>query len=223
MLAYLCRYLAALLAAAADWLAPLPPAPKTPKMVTALNNCRKRKNDVFLTPVAVARDHIDRVATVAWQDEEGEDYLRLKWVDPFRNTGVYYNNFPPKIDRDWCELLQGRDALEYDYKDAVVCSNPPYSLITPLLKKMTDDRAMVISLLIGAMNLTTPRLEKMRLAGYHVDDMTLYNVKGYMGTSVAVTWVRAGTPFPDSPWPHATLNWRYAKGGFKVDQEEAMR
>jgi hypothetical protein len=237
MIAYLFRYLAALLTAAADWIA----TPKTPPrgMNTTMNKCRKRKNDVFLTPVEVARDHIGRAAQVVSDHSEcahwGNDSVfatGFKWVDPFRNTGVYYNNFPTKLgttcmnghipmDRDWCELLQGRDALEYDYTDAIVCSNPPYSLLAPLLKKMTDDRAEIISLLIGVMNLTTPRLEKMRLAGYHVMDMTLYNVKGYMGTSVAVTWARA--PFPHSPAPDATLNWCYKKGGFKVNQEEAMR
>jgi hypothetical protein len=89
-----------------------------------------------LTPIEVAQNHIFVI-------NELEGLERKIWVDPFRNTGNYYNHFPEGVTKEWCEILDGKDALEYDYKDKVVVSNPPYSILTKCLKKMTNDGATV--------------------------------------------------------------------------------
>jgi hypothetical protein len=218
MLAQILRYIATCLAAAADWIAPTPP-PAPINMVAAANRCRIRKNDIFLTPEEVAKHHIESVKSCAPDS--------LIWVDPFRNTGIYYKNFPEMNTKynepqrkDWCEILEGRDALKYDYHGTIVCSNPPYSLINQLLDQMVETEASAISLLIGCVNLTTPRLNKMREAGYTIADLQLYNVKGYFGTSFAITWVRDELMTTDSG---NIIGINYKKGGYKVDQSAAMR
>ena len=211
MLAQILRYLATCLVALAEWITP---TPKLKKGVTAAaTRCRERKNDIFLTPEEVAQHHIESAASWGFGDET--------WVDPFRNTGVYYDNFPEDCyEKDWCEILEGRDALTYDYKDCIVCSNPPYSLITPLLERMVETEAVIISLLIGCLNVTTPRLNKMKEAGYMITDIQLYNVKGYMGTSFAITWMRK----ENVTWlENDIIGINYKKGGYKTDQTKAIR
>lgn len=211
MIAQILRYLAACLTAAADWIAPPPTIASSPTkkgMAATAHGCRERKNDIFLTPTEVAKHHI-KSAMGCWIATSPE------MVDPFRNTGVYYDNFPDGCEKDWCEILRGRDALKYDYNGKVVCSNPPYSLITPMLERMVETRAEGISLLIGCLNVTVPRLNKMREAGYTITDVQLYNIKGYMGTSFAITWMR--TEGDD------VIGVNYEKGGYKVDQSAAIR
>jgi hypothetical protein len=210
MLAQILRYLATCLVALADFITPIA-KPKT-GVCAAATRCRERKNDIFLTPKEVAQHHINSVASWKLSDD--------KWVDPFKNTGVYYDNFPEGCDKDWCEILRGRDALTYDYKDCIVCSNPPYSLITPLLERMVETDAKVISLLIGCLNVGTPRLNKMKEAGYVIANIQLYNVNGYMGTSFAITWVRE----KDATWlKDDIIGINYKKGGYKTDQTMAIR
>ena len=229
MLAQIIRHLAALLTSLADWIQP-PTQTKTKRYGMYAIKDRKVAHDVWLTPVEVAKDHINSVADLA--DELNistpDDYAH-KWVDPFRNTGIYYNNFPDEIgdgadwmrvpvEKDWCEIQEGRDALEYDYTDAIVCSNPPYSMINKCLKKMTKDRAQIISILGMTNHITTPRLQMMEDAGYDLMALDFYNVKGYMMTATAMTWVRK-----DIAGGHQMINFKYKKGGFKVDQTQAMR
>jgi hypothetical protein len=229
MLAQIIRYLATLLTSLADWIQP-PTASKRHGMYAIKD--RKTANDVWLTPLEVASDHISTVAELA--DELNictpDDYAH-KWVDPFRNTGIYYDNFPQLIGnltlpdhlmtpcvKDWCEIQEGRDALEYDYTDAIVCSNPPYSMINKCLKKMTKDRAQIISILGMTNHITAPRLQMMKDAGYELMALDFYNVKGYMMTATAMTWVREDIAGGDQ-----TINFKYKRGGFKVDQSQAMR
>jgi hypothetical protein len=62
---------------------------------------RETPNDVFITPVNLCKVHINLISG-----------NRGKWLDPFKNSGNYYNNFPTE-NKDWCEILQERDFFEY--------------------------------------------------------------------------------------------------------------
>jgi len=184
----------------ADGLSPIP------KKQHHLQKCGQRKNDIWLTPECVARDHIETVKSF--------ETTERKWVDPFKNTGNYYNNFPTD-NKDWCEILEGRDALEYDYKDTVVASNPPYSFINKLLTKMATDKAHTISLLVMTNHITTPRLEMMKNFGYKMTNIKFYNIKGYMNTAVALTWEHEiHMKFHSNAIQHS-----YMKGGFITEGE----
>ena len=223
------RYFATLLTSLADWIQPPTPT-KTKRYGMYAIKDRKVAHDVWLTPVEVARDHIETVAELIHDlnINTTADYAH-KWVDPFRNTGIYYNNFPDFIgndvntwkipcEKDWCEIQEGRDALKYDYTDAVVCSNPPYSMINKCLRKMARDGAQIISILGMTNHITTPRLHMMEDAGYKLIALDFYNVKGYMMTATAMTWVRN-----DIAPEEQTINFKYKRGGFTVDQSKAMR
>ncbi len=193
--------------------------PKSKCLGARMNTVKNRKvaNDTWSTPVDIVKA---QVATVADIMTPAVSTLECKWVDPFKHTGRYYNNFPEDVEKDWCEITQGRDALKYNYTDTVVVSNPPYSILTPLLDKMAKDKAAVISLLILNHALTAPRLEKMEKAGYRLAGLTFCNVKGWFGAVVA-TWVlefdesgySAGWKFDRRGVPDTIINHIYKKGG----------
>ena len=45
---------------------------------------RNKANDIFITPIDLAKKHIDMI-----EFNEND-----KWLDPCKNNGSYYNNFP---------------------------------------------------------------------------------------------------------------------------------
>ena len=49
-------------------------------------------------------------------------------LEAFRGEGALYNNLPPFVIRDWCEILEGRDFKDYIEPIDWVVSNPPFRL-----------------------------------------------------------------------------------------------
>ena len=197
-----------ILYAVLDWLGVERPLPPKKKHHLAL--CRERKNDVWLTPECVAKDHIEWTRNFTLEPST--------WLDPYRNTGNYYNNFPEDQPKDWAEILQGKDAMDLDYNEAIVCSNPPYSLLGDHLKRFTMLGAQTISVLVMTNHITTPRLAMMKERGYTLAGMKFYNIKGYMNTAVAICWV--ATCVGSAEWEdHVDLDFEYERGGFIAEGE----
>tara|TARA_R110002096_G_scaffold393845_1_gene588930 strand:+ start:99 stop:608 length:510 start_codon:yes stop_codon:yes gene_type:complete len=137
---------------------------------------RDKSNDVFLTPVNLAKEHIAMI-----------DYIEKEvWYDPFKNTGNYFNNFPSPETSEWSEILEGEDFFQFNKDVDVICSNPPYSMITKVLAKCVELNPRVISLLIGMGNLTTKRIEDMNKAGYGLKNMRMLKVHEWYGMSFIV-------------------------------------
>jgi len=149
------------------------------------HNIKKREkgNDVFITPVELAKKHIKMV-----EDMIVEPKKKI-WYDPFKNSGNYYNNFNCE-NKEWSEILQGKDFFDCYEKVEVICSNPPYSCIDNVLTKSISLKPKVISYLIGINNLTTRRIEYMEQAGYYIKKMHLCKVYKWYGMSSIVVWVR---------------------------------
>ena len=51
-------------------------------------------------------------------------------LEPFRGEGAFYNNFPDYVDKEWCELEEGRDYKDHQGEFDWVISNPPFRLDT---------------------------------------------------------------------------------------------
>lgn len=49
-------------------------------------------------------------------------------LEPFRGEGSFYNNLPDNVNKDWCEILEGRDFKDYDKQIDWAVSNPPFRL-----------------------------------------------------------------------------------------------
>ena len=140
-------------------------------------NIKKRKNpnDIFITPLDLAKKQIDMI------DYKQDDL----WLDPFKNSGNFYNQFPTD-KKEWCEILEGKDFLEYDNDVDIICSNPPYSWIDDVLKKSVELNPRVISYLIGMGNLTTRRIEFMENNGYGLTKIHMCKVFKWYGMSFIV-------------------------------------
>tara|TARA_E500000318_G_scaffold111297_2_gene129354 strand:- start:712 stop:1224 length:513 start_codon:yes stop_codon:yes gene_type:complete len=136
---------------------------------------RKKPNDIFITPLELAKKHIDYI------EYEDDDI----WYDPFKNSGNYYNQFP-NDNKLWSEILDNKDFFKFNEKIDIICSNPPYSLINKVLEKSVELNPKIISYLIGVNNLTTQRIEKMNNWGYGLKKMIMLKVHDWYGMSFIV-------------------------------------
>jgi hypothetical protein len=143
------------------------------------HNIKKRKeaNDIFITPLELAKKHIDFI------DFNEND----KWLDPCRNNGSYFNNFP-NDNKDWCEILDNKDFFEYDGEVDIIIQNPPYSIMDKWIQKNIELNPRIFSLLIGVGGLTTKRMEKIESAGYGLIKMKILKVWKWYGMSALVVF-----------------------------------
>ena len=146
---------------------------------------RQKANDVFITPTEVVKQHISMI---------DERYKHDIWLDPFKNTGSYYNNFPETCQKKWTEILEDKDFFLFNEKVDVICSNPPFSLITPVLKKCIELQPNVIAFIFGALNLTPLRLKLMEDNGYYLTKHHMTRVKNWFGTTLLLVWEKNKPP-----------------------------
>lgn len=138
---------------------------------------RETPNNVFITPVALAKTHIDMIETMPTD----------VWLDPFKNSGNYYNQFPTE-NKEYTEILEGKDFFDYTTKVDVICSNPPYSMIDKVLEHSVKLEPRVISYLIGVSNLTAKRIEYMEKNGYNITKLHMCKVYKWYGMSLIVVF-----------------------------------
>jgi len=140
-------------------------------------NIKKREspNNVFITPMSLAKKQIDMI-----NHKEGD-----VWLDPFKNSGNFYNQYPTD-KREWCEILDDKDFFQYDKEVDIICSNPPYSCIDDVLKKSVELKPRVISYLIGMGNLTSKRIEYMENNNYGLTKIHMCKVYKWYGMSFIV-------------------------------------
>lgn len=136
---------------------------------------RQKANDVFITPLKLAKKHIDEIK---YKDTD-------IWYDPFKNTGNYYNQFP-NDNKEWSEILDGKDFFDFNENVDIICSNPPYSIIDKVLEKSVSLNPRIISYLIGVGNLTTRRIENMNKCGYGLKKLIMLKVHKWFGMSFIV-------------------------------------
>lgn len=131
---------------------------------------RKSPNDVFITPLELAKQHIDMI------DYEPHEI----WYDPFMNDGSYYNQFPNE-NKVWSEILEGRDFFDFNDKVDIICSNPPFSMFLKIINKCIELQPRVISLVFSSHNLTPKRLQIMEEAGYGLTKLHMFKVYVWFG------------------------------------------
>ena len=138
---------------------------------------RTVSNDVFITPLDLAKKHIDMIDNI-----DGE-----LWLDPCKNSGNYYNQFPTD-NKKYCEIQEGIDFFKYEGKPDVIIQNPPYSILDKWFKKNIELNPRIISLLIGVNNLTARRIEWMKEANYGLTKLTMLKVYKWYGMSYLVVF-----------------------------------
>ena len=140
---------------------------------------RENSNDVFITPLGLSKLHIDMI------DDKWNSSI---WLDPCRNNGSYYNQFPLDSKREYCEILDGIDFFSFNKSIDVICGNPPYSILDKWIDKSIELNPNVISYLIGQGALTTRRIEKMEKAGYGLKKLHFTKVFEWYGMSYIVVF-----------------------------------
>tara|TARA_R110000868_G_scaffold369304_1_gene632579 strand:+ start:407 stop:901 length:495 start_codon:yes stop_codon:yes gene_type:complete len=140
------------------------------------HNIKKRDlpNDVFITPLGLSKRAIELVGT--------SDGL---WLDPFKATGSYYNQFPTD-NKVYTEITEGIDFFDFKQNVDVICSNPPYSLMDKVLQHSINLNPKIINYLIGIGNLTAKRIELMNTNGYFITKMEMCKVWKWYGMSIIV-------------------------------------
>jgi len=141
---------------------------------------RNTANDVFITPLKLAKKAIDMV-------EYKPDDI---WFDPFKNNGSYYNQFPNE-NKKYTEILENKDFFDFNEKVDIICSNPPYSLMDKVIKKSIELQPHTINYLIGIGNLTARRIEMFEKAGYGMTKMHMCKVFKWYGMSVMVQFEKS--------------------------------
>ena len=97
-------------------------------------NKRNKANDVFITPLELAKLNIDMIDSIP------DDI----WLDPCKNDGSYYNQFPTD-NKEYCEILEKKDFFKYTGKPDIIIQNPPYSLMDSWIKKNIELNPRIIS------------------------------------------------------------------------------
>ncbi len=82
----------------------------------------KAKNDLVYTPLPIAKKIIDLF------EIEGTV------LDAFKGNGAFYEQYPDWVEKDWCEIRQGRDFFDYIERVDWIITNPPYSIFDEVLK-----------------------------------------------------------------------------------------
>ena len=147
---------------------------------------RDKPNDVFITPLDLAKEHIKLTA---------EDHEIYTWYDPFRNSGNYYNNFIGS-KKDWAEILDDRDFFSYKPQgdNLIICSNPPYSIMDKVYERCIELNVVKISLLVAVHSITPRRLERLSEAGYNLSFIKIMKVFKWYGMSAIVIFEKDKTP-----------------------------
>ena len=80
------------------------------------------KTDKVYTPVNIAQLIISKFP------------LEGKVLDAFRGKGAFYDNYPDTVEKDWCEIDDGKDFFEYDEHVDWIITNPPYSIYDDVME-----------------------------------------------------------------------------------------
>lgn|SRR5690348_4080664 len=140
-------------------------------LMPSLTNCKANPNDVIFTPIKLAKEII-----AACDLKPGDTIL-----DPFRGGGAFYDNYPDFVSKDWCELSDGKDFLQYQGKVDWIISNPPFSKLKLMIPKMASVATKGICLILGWWNLTSNRIRLLQKSGFTLTHMEMFDVKEWYG------------------------------------------
>lgn len=149
------------------------------------------------TPPALCKDLINYVPLC-----EGDIVL-----EPFKGEGAFFDVFPDYVQKEWCEITQGRDYTSHIGDIDWVISNPPFRLeghtgrrnaFWELIEYYSSRVRKGIAFLgndycLGT--LTPVRLEKLRCLGFNIQKIVVCNVKKWRGRYYFIVISKTHSPF----------------------------
>lgn len=112
---------------------------------------------------------------------------KLKWMEPCKGAGAFFNNFPSNIQGEWCEITEGVDYLEYQGQVDITISNPPFvprKVFWEFMLKAMDTTTHKIYWLLNlsSINVFTPRrLDIMEEKGWYIQSFHIVQDKRWYG------------------------------------------
>lgn len=131
------------------------------------------------TPRACAKDLLAFVPLIAGD----------KVLEPFKGEGAFYDALPDHVEKDWCEIQQGRDYRDYTNQFDWVVSNPPFkidgkNMVWPLVDYYTQRATKGVAFLVsdyGFSTLTPLRQQVLKDRNWGLTGITMVNVKKWRG------------------------------------------
>ena len=116
-------------------------------------------------------------------------------LDPARGQGAFYDRFPTHLERDWCEITEGRDFLDWHEPVDWVMTNPPWSRLRDFTRHAMRIAPNVVWL-APLTNLTTKaRLRDLDEAGFGIAELVLIDTPKdwpQSGFQLVAAWLRKG-------------------------------
>jgi len=140
-------------------------------MNKTLNKCKQRKNDIIYTPQDLALDMIKNIDIVE------TDIL----LDPFFGNGIFYNNYPVKNKKIWCEIEKEKDFFDFNEKVDWIISNPPYSILSKVLEHTTKICNKGFCYIILSTALSVSRIKKIENNNFYLTKISVVQVKKWFG------------------------------------------
>ena len=93
------------------------------------------KTDKVYTPLKISKLIIDKFP------------LNGKVLDAFRGNGSFYDQYPEGVEKDWCEIDDGKDFFEYNEHVDWIITNPPYSIYDEVMEHSMEIADNIVYLL----------------------------------------------------------------------------
>jgi hypothetical protein len=145
-----------------------------------------QKDDTYYfhqTPVELAKDLMQFIPLTETD----------RLLEPFRGEGAFYNHFPANNPKDWCEITDGRNYIDYNGEYDWVISNPPFKLdgetgrvnaFWKLLDFYTDKATKGVAFLGNDTcfgTLTPKRIAHLEAKGWSIQKVVVCSVKKWRG------------------------------------------
>ncbi len=129
-------------------------------------------------------------------------------LEPFRGEGAFYNNLPNSVQKEWCEIQQGKDYKDYNGEIDWVITNPPFRLEDSngkrvnsfwyLLNYYKDKVNKGICFLANDVclaTLTPKRLKELNESGLFVNSIVVCAIKKWRGRYFFITITKKDVGF----------------------------
>lgn len=94
-------------------------------------------------------------------------------LDPAKGQGAFYEQFPERFDRDWCEVTAGRNFLTHSRPADWIMTNPPWSSLRDFTRHAMTVAPNIVWL-APMVNLTTKaRLRDLDAHGFGIAELVL--------------------------------------------------
>ena len=142
----------------------------------SLKHSLNNPNDVIYTPKELAINCINSF------DLKTNDIV----LDPFFGNGIFFNNYPDYIVKDFCEIATpyNKDFFEFNQKVDYIISNPPFSKINDVLEHTINITNKGFGYILAAHNLTEKRVKFINSNNFGITGFAFYWVKEWFGFPV---------------------------------------